>query len=273
MYILDNYLMIENQKGITMKYFRSAICLLSLATLSVSAEKATNKIKGFKNTPLVPGTQWHVHDPDRPQPPVVAPKPENEIKEIPKDAIVLFDGTNLDAWENKDWPVKDGVMTVGKKYQVSKQKFGDIQLHLEWRAPEMPAKKTGQQRGNSGIFFMGKYELQVLNCYKNQTYPDGMTAAVYGQHPPLANVCRPTGEWNTYDITFIAPRFKEGKLISPATITVYFNGVLVQDKTEYLGPSTYKKIGTYKAHASKEVLKLQDHGDKVSFRNIWVKEL
>jgi hypothetical protein len=155
----------------------------------------------------------------------------------------------------------------------TKDSFGDVQVHVEWSAPTV-VKGTGQGRGNSGFFFMGKYELQILDSYDNETYTNGMAASIYKQHPPLANAMRPPGEWNTYDAIFTAPRFNQnGMLISPARITVIHNGVLVQNNVELKGPTEYIGIPNYEAHPAALPIHLQDHGDLVSFRNIWVRKL
>jgi hypothetical protein len=155
----------------------------------------------------------------------------------------------------------------------TKQGFGDCQLHVEWAAPAVVVGES-QGRGNSGVFLMGLYEVQVLDCYGNKTYADGSTASIYGQYPPLVNVCRKPGEWQTYDIVFHAPRFdKDGQLLSAARLTVFHNGVLVQDNEELTGPTGHKQRPPYKAHADKLPIKLQDHTNPVRYRNIWVREL
>lgn len=199
----------------------------------------------------------------------------------PSDAIVLFDGKSLDAWEGAEkpgpagWTVADGAMTMKRDTGDIRTKagFGDVQLHLEFRSPA-EVKGRGQGRGNSGIFFMERYELQVLDSYENKTYVNGQLGSIYKQHPPLVNPARPPGVWQTYDVIFTAPRFKEdGSLQSPARITALLNGVLVLNNVELLGPTEYRGPPSYKAHPAKLPLKLQDHGDLVSYRNIWVREL
>jgi len=156
---------------------------------------------------------------------------------------------------------------------ATKQGFGDVQLHIEWAAPT-PAKGEGQERGNSGVFLMGMYEVQVLDSYRNKTYPDGQAGAVYGQYPPLVNASRPPGEWQTYDIVFHGPRFDAGgKLLRPARMTVVFNGVLVQDNVVLTGPTAHQTRPPYAAHPEKLPLSLQDHGNPMRFRNIWVREI
>lgn len=212
-----------------------------------------------------------------PVPPVITPGTGTSP---PSDAIVLFDGTDMDQWEKPDggpvgWKLEDGVMTVvkGTGGIQTKQSFGDMQLHLEWRAPEEVVGE-GQERGNSGVYIQGLYEIQILDCYENKTYVNGQTGAVYKQHIPLANACRPPGDWQTYDIIFVAPRFKEdGSLFSPATVTVLHNGILLQNHAVILGTTENVGLPAYKAHPLKQPLMLQDHGNPVSFRNIWVREL
>jgi len=207
----------------------------------------------------------------------------------PSDAIILFDGSNLDQWvQNSDgspakWDVHDGILTVNKNYGniETKQKFTNYQLHIEWREPT-DLEGSGQGRGNSGVFLAstGKgddgYELQVLDPYNNKTYVNGMAGSLYKQAIPLANPGRPDGEWQTYDVIWTAPTFNtDGSLKTPAKATVLFNGVVVENSFELWGPTLYIGKPVYKAHGA-EPIKLQAHGDKskpLSFRNIWVREL
>jgi len=198
----------------------------------------------------------------------------------PSDAIILFDGTGLDKWMSMDsgsvqWQVEDGIMTIvpGTGYIQTRQAFGDIQLHIEWRTP-VDDKGPGQFRGNSGIYLQTLYEVQVLDSYENKTYPNGQAGAIYKQYIPLVNACRPPGEWQTYDIIFTAPRFNEdGTLFSSAKITVLHNGVLIQNHVRIEGPTEFIGRPKYKPHDLKMPLLLQDHGDLVSYRNIWIREL
>ena len=233
-------------------------------------------LNGFKNTPMQPSPneKWHVHDPDRTQPKVATPLYDGSSAPAPADAEILFDGSNLDNFKNKKWKLIDGAMQVTKRsgYQISKEKYGDIHLHVEWMVPQ-GMKGWHQQQGNSGVFLMGRYEVQVLNCWANRTYPDGMTGAIYAQQPPKFNVCRKPGEWNSYDIYFKAPVFEGKELKSPAYITVIFNGVKIHDNYEIKGTTNYRKIASYRAHGSKDHFKLQDHGNPNMFRNIWVAPL
>ncbi len=206
-----------------------------------------------------------------PEPAVVDPGP---IGGPPSDAIVLFDGKDLSKWKDAGkWKVQDGYAVAGGNDIKTKQGFGDCQLHVEWATPEK-VESEGQGRGNSGVFLMGLYEVQVLDSYNNKTYYDGQAASIYKQHPPLVNVCRGPGEWQTYDIVFEAPRFSQkGELTRPAYITLLQNGVLVQNHFQIQGETSWDKPPKYKAHAAKLPIILQYHGNPVRFRNIWVREL
>jgi hypothetical protein len=256
------------------------VMVVWVAVAAVAAVPAKNErqpeqknIDGYTNTPMQPDCKWHVHDPSRPQPKVVKPKYNGKPVKAPKGAKVLFDGSNLDQLTNKGWQIgDDGAMTAAKGGQKSIEKFGDMHLHLEWMVPA-GLKGFGQKQGNSGVFLMDRYEIQVLNCWANRTYPDGMTGALYGQTPPLVNACRPAGEWQSYDIHFKAPVFADGKLVSAAFVTVYFNNVLVQDNTEYRGATVWRKVSQYKAHEATAQFSLQYHGNPVRYRNIWVAPL
>ena len=205
--------------------------------------------------------------------------PGESVNNAPSDAIILFDGTNLDNWVSTNdkgaagWKLEDGAMTVQKGTGdiQTKQEFGDVQLHIEWRTPSEVVGE-GQGRGNSGVFLQGRYEVQVLDNYNNKTYPNGQAGSLYKQSIPLVNACRPPGEWQTYDIIYTAPHFSNGHLIKPATITVFHNGVLVQNHYELKGNTPYIGLPKYVAHG-KGPLRLQDHGNPVSYRNIWVREL
>ena len=214
--------------------------------------------------------------------PIVAPAAEPGAP--PADAVILFDGTSLDGWRNllgapAHWSVADGAVTVVSG-EVAYPPGGDIrtvdsfenfQLHLEFRTP--PAKGEGQGRGNSGLFLQDRYELQILDNYDNPTYSNGQVGSVYKQTPPLANPIRPPGEWQTYDVVYTAPVFSEsGRLIHPAYVTAMLNGVLVQNHTAIQGPTNYRGRGIYEAHGPAPI-RLQDHGNPMSFRNIWLRPL
>ncbi|HWE35370.1 MAG TPA: DUF1080 domain-containing protein [Isosphaeraceae bacterium] len=236
---------------------------------------------GFKDTPMLPGGKWHVHDGDRPQPPVVTPgtcSTQEAPGKAPSDAVVLFGGKDASRWHDgrggpARWKVEDGALVVaaGTGAIVSNEEFGDCQLHIEWAAPD-PPRGSDQGRGNSGVMLMGRYEIQVLDNYKSLTYPDGQAGAIYGQYPPLVNACRPPGQWQMYDIIFTAPRFKaDGSLETPAHVTVLLNGVLLHDHTALLGPMVYRALARYTPHGPKGPILLQDHGNPVRFRNIWAR--
>ena len=211
------------------------------------------------------GIQWQ-------EPAVITPGESDSTP--PSDAIVLFDGTDASAWRNADnWKVEDGNLIAGRGMIVSKQEFGDCQLHVEWSAPT-PPKGNGQGRGNSGIFLMGKYELQVLDSFENKTYADGQAASIYKQTPPMVNAMRPPGEWNTYDIIWTCPRFDDdGNLASPAYMTALHNGVVVLNHFELKGDTPYNRPPRYQAHGPQGPISIQDHGNPVRFRNIWVREV
>ena len=228
-------------------------------------------------------TKWQIHDPNRPVPPVVDPgtsSTQDTPGQPPSDAVVLFDGKDLSKWQHKDgspakWKVESGYFEVAAKtgYIYTKQSFGDCQLHVEFSEPTPPTGES-QERGNSGVFLQGLYEVQVLDSYENKTYADGQAAALYGQFPPLVNASRPPGQWQWYDIVFHGPRFDSaGKLFRPVHVTVFHNGVLVQDDDELTGPTEHKQRPPYKPTPEKLPLALQDHGNPVRYRNIWLREL
>jgi hypothetical protein len=240
------------------------------------------KSVGYQDTPIIPRTRWHVHDGERPQPPVVNPGTASTPEtpgQPPSDAVILFDGKDLSGWVGRDggpaqWKVEGGFMEVVPKTGniQTKQHFGDCQLHIEWAAPTV-VKGESQGRGNSGVFLKGRYEIQVLDCYDNLTYPDGTTASVYGEFPPLVNACRKPGEWQSYDIIWEGPRFEGERLIRPAFVTVIHNGVVVHNHVELIGPTTHRQVLPYTPEPIEGPLMLQDHGDLVRFRNIWYRPL
>ena len=228
-------------------------------------------------------TKWKIHDPDRPLPPIVTPGTsgtQDAPGKPPSDAVILFDGANLSQWLDKDsapakWKVEKGYAEVvpNTGYIHTRNSFGDCQLHVEFSEP-VPPKGESQERGNSGVFLMGTYEIQVLDSYDNKTYADGQASSVYGQYPPLVNASRPPGQWQSYDIVFHGPRFTaDGKLIRPARVTVFHNGLLVQDNVQLSGPTAHGERPPYKPGPDKAPLALQDHGDPVRYRNIWIREL
>ncbi|MGB7294795.1 MAG: DUF1080 domain-containing protein [Candidatus Aminicenantales bacterium] len=224
--------------------------------------------------------RWAIHDLSRPVPPVVDPGPAGLPAPPPADAIVLFDGKDLSQWEDgkggpAGWKVENGYVEVVAKTGTirTKKEFGNCQVHVEWAAP-VEVKGEGQERGNSGVFLMDMYEVQVLDSYSNRTYADGQAAAIYGQYPPLVNACRKPGEWQSFDIIFRRPRFDAaGELLQPARMTVLHNGVLVHDTVELTGPTVHKARPPYKPHDIRLPLSLQDHENPVRYRNIWLREL
>ena len=237
---------------------------------------------GYTDTPQLPNSKYKVHDSTRPLPKVVTPGTASSQEtpgKAPSDAVVLFDGTSLDKWRSGNgpakWAIEDGALVIAPKAGglTTKDDFGDCQLHLEFASPT-PPKGSDQGRGNSGIEFFGRYEVQVLDTYDNPTYADGHAAAIYGQVPPLVNASRPPGQWQTYDIVFLAPKFKaDGSLESPAYVTMFHNGVLVHNHAPAIGPVKWRGIAPYTAHGPKGPINLQDHGNPVRFRNIWLREL
>ena len=257
----------------------AAVCGLALtgACLAWKGQQS-----GFTDTPFLPGSKWRVHDANRPIPPVVTPGalPSTDPVPAPSDAIVLFDGKDLSNWKSGEgpakWTVKDGYFEVapGTGPLFTKDSYGDCQIHLEFSSP-LPVQSADQGRGNSGLFFGGdRYEVQVLDTYQNRTYADGHAGAVYGQSPPMVNASRAPGEWQQYDVVYRAPRFdSEGKVVKEGSFTVFHNGVLVQDHHVLIGSTLYRSVPKFFPHPPEMPLSLQDHGNKVRFRNIWLRPL
>ena len=249
-----------------MKNLFSNLILCSVLTLVLFAQTSFLSAEDNVIPVVTPGT----------------PSFEEKVGTAPSDAIVLFDGTNKEAFvsarKNKegepvDWELKDGILTCvpGAGDILTKEKFADCQLHIEWKVP--PSNRKGQDRGNSGIKFAGLYEVQILDSLNNNTYKDGIAGAIYQQYPPMVMPTYPAGQWNTYDIIYTAPRFdEEGKLLSPAKITLFFNGVLVQLEKEIKGP-TSRRGQAYKAHSPEQRILIQDHNNPIQFRNIWIRKL
>ncbi len=231
---------------------QTCFCFCALFFSTASAEEYLN------------GIEWQ-------EPPVVTPSETNS--DAPSDAVILFDGADLSEWEGGErWKVEEGIASTGKGMIKTKQSFGDCQLHIEWSAPT-PPKGTSQGRGNSGVFMMGRYEIQVLDSYENVTYFDGQAGAIYKQTPPAVNAMRPPGQWNTYDIFWTTPKFGEDKkLVSPAYVTVVHNGVLILNHFELKGDTPFNRPPRYEAHEPVGPIALQDHGNPVRFRNIWIRE-
>lgn len=272
---------------------RIALCLLLTLALSAQAPQKKKKSseagddqRGYTDTPQIPGQSWKVHDAARPHPEKVAPGRPLASTPAPADADVLFDGKNLDKWQMKsrageiatpaNWRIENGSVEIvspkGMRWNmITKEKYGDCQLHLEWMIPAEESGK-GQAGGNSGVELMSRYEVQVLESFENVTYADGQAAALYGQWPPMVNVSPKKGDWNSYDIFFEAPKFEGDKLVKPAYVTVVHNGVLVHNHREILGPAAHRRNGVYKPHGE-DSLSLQDHGHAVRYRNIWIRRL
>jgi len=265
-------------------FFATAVAvILTLMSMMSCSQQASTEVAQQPASPSVVLPPWGAqHDRNAPQPPVVGPgeaSTQAQMGKPPSDAIVLFNGKDLSNWESvnggpAEWKVEEGYFaTVPKKGDIrTKQAFGDCQLHVEYAAPS-PPHGVDQDRGNSGVYLMSSYEVQVLDSYESKTYPDGQAAAIYGQYAPLVNACRPPGQWQTYDIVFHGPRFDAaGKLTRAATFTVLHNGVLVQDHVTVLG-RTDGEHQPYEQTPTKLPLKLQDHNHPVRFRNIWIREL
>lgn len=261
--------------------------VLALGGLILSVLVARQEMIGFDDTPFLPDQPWRVHDYRRPRPPVVTPgtfSSQERPGQPPSDAVVLFDGTDLSHWvtyapnnsnpQPARWKVENGYMEVvgGTGTIFSKEKFGNCQIHIEWASPKV-AEGSSQGRGNSGVIIMGLYEIQVLDSFENLSYADGQAGAMYGQWPPLANASRPPGEWQVYDILFEAPVFDGDRLARPAYVTVLHNGVAIHHHQPFIGRMTYREVATYAPHEPEGPLSLQDHGNPVRYRNIWVRRL
>ena len=235
-----------------------------------------------KDTSLIPGTRFRVHDGTRPQPRPVSPGTASTQEDPgvpPSDAILLFGGADLSHWVSVNggeaaWKVENGYMEVipGMGAIQTRAWLGDCHLHLEWAAPAA-VTGAGQERGNSGVVLMALYEIQILDGYANPTYPDGTTAAIYGQYPPLVNACRRPGQWQAYEILWTAPRFTGDQVVSPAYVTVLHNGIVVHHHTALLGPTQHRRVAAYRPHPPTGPLELQDHGARVRYRNIWYRPL
>ena len=255
------------------------ICLSGLFfasdTLYAASIETDTGVIGYDDTPKLSWCEYLVHDPHRPLPVYVNPGPSMEPAPAPSDAIVLFDGKDLSKWQKNSWQLVDNHAQSGKGPLKTKQSFGNFQLHLEFMTP---ADTSGNfwNRGNNGLYIMGYYEVQIFDSHpshKKKIYPDGQCAAIYGQTPPLVNACRKPGQWQTYDIIFIAPVFENDKLVKPAMITMLHNNILVHLNTTVHGPTGHRQIKKYKPHPTKLPLVFSAHNSPVRFRNIWVRPL
>jgi hypothetical protein len=255
---------------------RLAIALAAAAAAGLAAGEEAPRKFGYTDTPVLPGQRWRVHDLERPQPAEVTPAPPEAPARPPSDAVVLFDGTDLSKWAGAKggkagWKVENGYAEVNGTGDIrTVDAFGDCQLHIEWATPD-PPQGDPYNRGNSGVFFFGKYELQIFESYKAGIYADGQAAAIYGQHPPRVNASRKPGAWQAFDVLFTAPRFKDGKLDAPAYMTVLHNGVLVHHHAAVLGATAHRSLPKYAPHDPKGPIVLQDHKSPVRYRNIWVR--
>jgi hypothetical protein len=253
----------------------------SNAAAQGAVRDASGAIIGFTALAEIPGTPWRIHDAARPHPRVITPGATPGS--APSDATVLFDGKDLSKWAHSrngqlsdaQWPVKEGYFETGAGTGsiVTREKFGDVQLHVEFATPS-PGRGASQDRGNSGVTFMGRYEVQVLDSFENVTYADGQAAAIYGEYPPLVNAARRPGEWQTYDIVFEAPKFNGTMVVAPAYVTVFWNGVLVQHRRPIMGStSATTTVHQYTPHDAELPLTLQDHSHPVRYRNVWIRRL
>jgi hypothetical protein len=252
---------------------KTLACAIVLGSALLLAQAPAPNL-GYTDTPMLPGVPYHVHDPARPAATVVTPGAQPG--QAPSDAFVLFDGTDLSQWTpaRQPWKVEGGYLEVATNAGdlTTKAAFGDVQLQVEWAAPAA-VRGTSQNRGNSGIFLQGLYEVQVLDSFDNPTYADGQAGAIYGQFPPLVNPVRRPGEWQAYDIVFEAPRFENGRLARPAYLTAFLNGVLLHHRRELLGPTVHRAVAPYAPHAAEASLVLQDHQQPVRYRNFWVRRI
>lgn len=243
----------------------------SLQGAELKYAKDGSGVCGYKDTPIQPWSGFHVHDPDRPAPKRIDPGPAPAPAAVPADAIVLFDGKDLSKWQPSDCKLVDGCIEAEGNL-TSKENFGSCQIHIEWMTP-VDFKGPMFNHGNNGVFLMGLYEIQIFDSWSEKLYPDGQAAAVYAQTPPLVNACRPPGQWQSFDIAFTAPVFKEGQLAQPARVTMFHNGVLVHLNTEIRGETSHRVLSEYKQKVSTGPLRLGGHKCPVRFRNIWVRPL
>jgi hypothetical protein len=251
--------------------------LLAVAPAGFTAEELVfardgSGVYGYTNTPVLPWCGFHVHDPNRPAPRRINPGPAAAPAPAPADAVVLFDVSDVSRWRTPAWKVEDGCIVAGEGAFTTRQSFTNFQLHLEWMAPK-DFEGPWYNRGNNGVLLHGLYEIQIFDSFNEKLYPDGQAAAIYGQTPPLVNVTRPPGEWQSFDIVFTAPEFEGGKLKQPARVTMFHNGVLVHLNGEVHGATGHKIQPAYQANVTSGPVALGGHGCPVKFRNIWVRPL
>jgi hypothetical protein len=247
--------------------------MISIQAADLVKAKDGSGVYGYKDTPLLPWCGFLVHDPDRPAPKRISPGPVPAPSPVPSDAVVLFEGKDFSAWEANDWKIENGdIVAAAASNLRSKEQFGDIQLHLEWMAPAN-FKGPWYDQGNNGVLLMGLYEIQIFDSWNEKLYPDGQAAAIYGQTPPLVNACRPPGEWQSFDIVFTAPRFDSDRLVRPARVTMFHNGLLVHLDAEVHGETGHRILPAYTRQVSTGPLILSGHGCPVRFRNIWLRRL
>jgi len=282
--------MVQDTMSSAMQTKHSLTFMAAAAAFTIAAALAqtVDRTLGYDDTPMLPGLPYRVHDIRRPHPRVVAPGAHPGG--APSDALVLFDGSDLSHWtkgqthitgtrpfqgtEKPEWKLENGYVEVvpGKGDMATKEVFGDCQLHVEWAAPA-DAAGTSQGRGNSGVFMMGRYEIEILDSYNNPTYADGEAGAIYGQWPGLVNPSTRPGEWQTYDVVWEAPKFQGDKLVKPAYLTLFMNGVVLHNRKELMSPTKHAGLAIYEAQPAEDVIVLQNHNNRVRFRNIWVRRL
>jgi hypothetical protein len=256
------------------------ICICIVFALASNAQAVKSIVTpqgvyGHPDTPKLPWCSYIKHDPNRPIPPFVETGTADISIAPPSDAMVLFDGKDISQWHKNNWKLSNGAIISARGSLTTRVSFGDCQLHLEFMAPKKPSP-VFSDRGNNGVLLMGLYEIQIFDSHpshKKQIYSDGQCAAIYGETPPLINACRLPGMWQSFDIIFTAPVFKDGKLLKPASVTMLHNGVLVHLNTTIHGPMNWRAISNYKTHAEKLPLTLMGHNSPVQFRNIWIRTL
>jgi hypothetical protein len=265
----------------TTRLILSSVALASLALTFGSDTRAADLVHakdgsgvyGYKDTPKLPWCQWLVHDPDRPAPKRVQPPKLSLPVPPPSDAVELFSGKDVSQWQPlRDWKVDNGCLVAGTGEMATKESFGDIQLHVEWMGPA-GFEGPWYNRGNNGVMLMGLFEIQIFDSYNEKLYPDGQCGAIYGQTPPYVNVTRPPGDWQSFDIAFVAARFDGDKLVAPARVTVFHNGVLILLNEEIHGETGHRIVPEYKQKTSKGPLAFGGHGCPVRFRNVWLRKL